>query len=55
MNVINVEVKWGRTAYIDIENDMVIFDTSGEEYGPVAFPLQQLEDAIKEYKEKKEQ
>jgi hypothetical protein len=55
MNVINVEVSWGRTGYIDIENDIVVFDTSDGEYGPVFLPLQQLEDAIEKYKKEKQQ
>jgi hypothetical protein len=45
------EAKWCRRAYLTIEDDTVEFDCSGEEYGPIRFPLQTLLDAIKSHTE----
>ncbi len=39
--------QWSRTAYLTLKDDMVEFDCSDEEYGPIQFPLQTLLDAIK--------
>lgn len=55
MNVITKEVNYGRTGYLSIRAGKVLFDTSDGEYGPVSFPLQDLEDAIKEYKKDEQQ
>ena len=38
--------QWSRTAYLTLKDDMVEFDCSDEEYGPIQFPLQMLLDAI---------
>lgn len=43
---------YNRGAYIEIIGDEVVYDTSDEEYGPIYFPLEQLEQKIKEHKEK---
>lgn len=51
-NVINVEVNYDRTGHLDLVDDLVIFDTSNEEYGPVKFSLKLLEEKIKEHKKK---
>ena len=54
MNVINVEVQYGRHAILEIIEDIVIFDTSGGEYGPYMFSLQYLEDYIDKYKKERD-
>lgn len=54
MIVINEEVQWGRNGLLEIVNDIVFFDTSDGEYGPCEFPLSQLEEAIKRYKEERD-
>jgi hypothetical protein len=41
------EANWGRKAILILEDDMVEFDCSDTEYGPIRFPLQTLLDAIK--------
>jgi uncharacterized protein YjbK len=38
---------YSRSSYLTLEDDMVEFDCSDEEYGPIRFPLQTLLDAIK--------
>jgi hypothetical protein len=38
---------YSRSSYLILEDDMVEFDCSDEEYGPIRFPLQTLLDAIK--------
>ena len=38
---------YSRSSYLILEDDMVEFDCSDEEYGPIRFPLQMLLDAIK--------
>jgi hypothetical protein len=43
------DVKYDRTAYLNIVDDMVRFDCSDEEYGPVEFPLELLRKKLKEY------
>lgn len=43
------KAKYGRTAYLDIDNDEIIFDCSDEEYGPIKFPLELLKEKIIEY------
>ena len=48
-NVIVEEVKYGRTAYLNLEKDEVIFDTSDGEYGPVRFKLEILKKAIADH------
>lgn len=50
--VIEQKVKWGREGYMEIIGDEVVFDASDDEYGPVYFPLELLEQKIKEHKEK---
>lgn len=50
--VIKKDVNYGRTGYLILDDDKVIFDTSDEEYGPVKFSLSHLEQMIKEHKEK---
>lgn len=51
-SVIEKKIKWDRTGYIEIISNEVIFDTSDDEYGPVYFDLELLEQKIKEHKEK---
>jgi len=41
-----------RTAYIEIIGDEVVYDVSDGEYGPCYFSLKELEEKIKEHKEK---
>lgn len=50
--VVRKSAKYGRLAYIDIQDDEVEFDVSGEEYGPIRFPLALLKEKIKEHDEK---
>ena len=40
---------YSRSSYLILEDDMVEFDCSDEEYGPIRFPLQTLLDAIKSH------
>jgi hypothetical protein len=47
--VIEEEVQWGRVGYILLEGNNVIFDTSCGEYGPVAFDIKILIEAIKKH------
>jgi hypothetical protein len=42
---------YSRSSYLKLEDDMVEFDCSDEEYGPIRFPLQILIDAIKTHME----
>ena len=42
---------YSRSSYLTLEDDMVEFDCSDEEYGPIRFPLQTLLDAIKTHME----
>ncbi len=42
---------YSRSSYLKLEDDMVEFDCSDEEYGPIRFPLQILIDAIKTHTE----
>ena len=42
---------YSRSSYLKLEDDMVEFDCSDEEYGPIRFPLQTLLDAIKTHME----
>lgn len=37
---------YSRTAYLDIVNDKVVFDSSDGEYGPIEFPLEILIESI---------
>lgn len=46
------DAKYDRTASLELEDDKVIFDCSDGEYGPIQFPLEQLEEAIKQHKNK---
>jgi len=50
--IIKQEARWGRTAYLKIEDDKVVFDTSDGEYGPITFHLEQLEEALSIHKAK---
>jgi hypothetical protein len=45
------KANWSRKAVLTLEDDMVEFDCSDEEYGPIRFPLQTLLDAIKTHTE----
>lgn len=45
------DAKYDRYAYLEIDNDIVRFDCSDEEYGPIEFPLELLKEKIKEYEE----
>lgn len=51
-NVVYTDVNYNRTGYLDLKDNLVIFDTSDEEYGPVEISLKLLEQKIKEHKEK---
>jgi hypothetical protein len=50
--VIKKEAQWDRVAYLKLTNNKVIFDCSDEEYGPVEFSLEQLEEALLIHKAK---
>lgn len=43
--------KYDRYAYLEIDNGIIRFDCSDEEYGPIEFPLELLKEKIKEYEE----
>ncbi len=45
------DAAYSRSSYLILEDDMVEFDCSDEEYGPIRFPLQTLLDAIKTHTE----
>lgn len=49
--VINTMVNYCKDAFLIIQDDIVIFDTSDGEYGPVKFPLEVLKQKIKEHEE----
>ena len=49
------QAKYGRDHLLVIEDEMVKFDTADEEYGLAIFPLEVLEQAIKEYKQKRDE
>jgi hypothetical protein len=43
------EGNWGRSAYIKLEDNKVIFDCSDEEYGPIVFDIDLLRDALNKH------
>jgi len=43
------EATWGRSAYIKLEDNKVIFDCSDEEYGPIVFDIELLRDALNKH------
>jgi hypothetical protein len=45
------EAQYGRSAYIKLVDDQVVFDCSDGEYGPIQFGLELLEEKIKQHKE----
>ena len=45
------DAAYSRSSHLILEDDMVEFDCSDEEYGPIRFPLQTLLDAIKTHTE----
>jgi hypothetical protein len=51
-NVVYTDVNYDRTGYLDLLDNLVIFDTSDEEYGPVEISLTLLKEKIKEHEEK---
>jgi len=51
LEVYNGKAGFGRMAYLNIENDEIVFDCSDEEYGEIRFPLQLLKDKLKEYED----
>jgi len=44
------EATWGRLAYLKLEDDKVVFDCSNEEYGPIEFDIELLNNALKDHK-----
>ena len=40
---------WGRSAYLKLEDDKVVFDCSNEEYGPIEFDLEILVEALSKH------
>lgn len=44
------EANYGRSTYLYLKDNKVIFDCSDEEYGPVEFDLELLEKAIEKHK-----
>jgi hypothetical protein len=50
--IITKDVNYGRTGYLILDEDKVIFDTSDAEYGPVIFDINLLKKRLKEHKEK---
>jgi hypothetical protein len=51
-DVLFAQAKWRRNAYLYFLNDKVVFDCSDDEYGPIEFDFDILEDAIKVHKQK---
>jgi hypothetical protein len=45
-SVIETEAAYNRTAYIEFDNDKVVFDTSDGEYGPIRFDIEVLIEAL---------
>lgn len=45
------ETKWGRTAYLKLVNDRIVFDCSDEEYGPIEFKLELFTKALQKHQE----
>jgi hypothetical protein len=45
------EAKWNRSAYLKIIDNKVVFDCSGDEYGPIEFDLELLIEALKQFKQ----
>ncbi len=43
---------WSRKAYLKLEGDRVVFDCSDQEYGPIAFPITFLLEALDEHLKK---
>lgn len=50
--VINQEVEWSRNGVLWFENNIVFFDTSDGEYGPLQFDIKLLEEKLQEHKQK---
>lgn len=48
--VIKTDAQWGREAYLKLVDDKVVFDCSWEEYGPIEFPIAELEKALEKHK-----
>ena len=43
------KASWGRSAYIEIVDDKVIFDCSDGEYGPIEFDIELLTEALSKH------
>ena len=50
--VLRTNARYNRHAYMLFHEDKVMFDCSDEEYGPIEFSIEQLEDALKAHKQK---
>lgn len=52
--VIKTEAAWGRSAYLNLVDNKVIFDCSDEEYCPIEFPIEILQSALEKHSKKTE-
>ena len=50
--VVNTKAEWNRDAYLKLVDNKVIFDCSDGEYGPIEFPIEELQRAIEEHNKK---
>jgi hypothetical protein len=55
VDVYTGEARWGRAAWLKIEEDRIVFDCSDEEYGPIEFNLQLLLDVLESNLDKNEE
>jgi hypothetical protein len=48
--VMKSDARYSRHAYLKFVDDKVIFDCSDEEYGPIEFPIEELERALEKHR-----
>ena len=41
--VLKTKAQWSRNAYLKLVDDKVVFDCSDGEYGPIEFPIEDLQ------------
>jgi len=50
--VLKTKAQWSRNAYLKLVDDKVVFDCSDGEYGPIEFPIEELQKAIEQHNKK---
>ena len=50
--VLKTKAQWSRNAYLKLVDDKVVFDCSDGEYGPIQFPIEELQKAIEQHNKK---